>query len=263
MIKCKICNRNFKRINSFHLKTHGIKNEKEYLELHPNAKLYNEDYIKSISVATKAVVNKPEIKEKFITMMKERSKDSRYIEKMSQSMKQAHVEGKWDHCYIDEERNEKISIGRKKWINENKDLMSESNKKGQQTHRVKIGEEKYLRRQKINSIKGIRAAMKKIGPNKFEQRLYNVLKSENIKYTPQYELNGKFYDAYLPEYNTLIEFDGSFFHKETLKECIYPIQKRNFKNDKKKNWIAKNNGYKLIRIKELDYITSVKKLLEN
>jgi very-short-patch-repair endonuclease len=99
-------------------------------------------------------------------------------------------------------------------------------------------------------------------PNKFEKRLYLVLDNEKIKYVPQYEVDRKIYDAYLPDYNVLLEFDGDYFHKKTYKECIYPIQKRNFKNDKKKNWIAKNNGYKLIRIKELDYITSVKKLLE-
>lgn len=99
-------------------------------------------------------------------------------------------------------------------------------------------------------------------PNKFEKRLYLVLDNENIKYEAQYEVGGKYYDAYLPDYNVLLEFDGDYFHKESIKECIYPIQKRNFKNDKKKNYIAKNNGYKLIRIKELDYVTSVKQLLE-
>jgi very-short-patch-repair endonuclease len=119
-----------------------------------------------------------------------------------------------------------------------------------------------MRRQKVNAIKGIRAAMKNSGPNKFEQRLYNVLKTENIKFIEQYEIEGKLYDAYLPEYQTLIEFDGSFWHKESITECIYPVQKRNLKNDKIKDVIAKNNGYKLIRIKELDYITSIKKLLE-
>ena len=238
MIKCKICNSNFKRINIFHLETHGIKNETEYLKLYPSAKLYDDEYTKSISVATKKVVNRPEIKEKFVKMMKERSTDLRYIKKMSESMKQAHDEGKWDHIYESKERNMKISAGRKKWIAKNRGAFITGLKKGLFNH-------------------------KKKGPNKFEQRLYNILETENIKYTPQYELKGKFYDAYLPDYNTLLEFDGVFWHKETLAECVYPIQKRNFKNDKRKNWIAKNNGYKLIRIKELDYVTSVKKLLGN
>jgi very-short-patch-repair endonuclease len=100
-------------------------------------------------------------------------------------------------------------------------------------------------------------------PNKFENRMYLILDTENIKYERQYEVSGKYYDAYLPEYNTLLEFDGDYFHKQTYKECIYPIQKRNLKNDRKKNWIAENNGYKLIRIREGDYITSIKQLLEN
>lgn len=92
--------------------------------------------------------------------------------------------------------------------------------------------------------------------------MYLILDTEEIKYERQYEVSGKYYDAYLPEYNTLLEFDGDYFHKQTYKECIYPIQKRNLKNDKKKNLIAENNGYKLIRIKEGAYITSIKKLLE-
>lgn len=100
-------------------------------------------------------------------------------------------------------------------------------------------------------------------PNKFERRLYLVLDTEKIKYIPQYEIGGKFFDAYLPDYNVLLEFDGSYFHKSTYKECIYPVQKRNLKNDKYKDFIAKKNGYKIIRIKELDYVTSIKKLLGN
>lgn len=99
-------------------------------------------------------------------------------------------------------------------------------------------------------------------PNKFESRMYLILDNEKIKYVSQYEVGGKYYDAYLPDYNVLLEFDGHYFHKTTYKECVYPIQKRNLRNDNKKNWIAKTNGYKLIRIKELDYITSIKQLLE-
>ena len=99
-------------------------------------------------------------------------------------------------------------------------------------------------------------------PNNFERRLYLILDTENIKYIPQYEVRGKFFDAYLPEYNVLLEFDGSFWHKQSYKECVYPVQKRNLENDKYKDKIAKNCGYKIIRIKESDYVTSIKTLLE-
>jgi len=140
--------------------------------------------------------------------------------------------------------------------------MKQSGKKNHKKYIERVGKEEFLRQQKINTIKRIRTAMKNSGTNMFESRLYNVLKSENIKFIPQYEVNGKFYDAYLPDYNTLIEFDGDFWHKESMDECIYPVQKRNFKNDRKKDFIAKTNGYKLIRIRQLDYITSIKQLLE-
>lgn len=99
-------------------------------------------------------------------------------------------------------------------------------------------------------------------PNQFEKRMYLILDTENIKYIPQYELNGKYYDAYLPDYNILLEFDGDFWHKSSLSECRYKVQKRNYKNDRYKDSLAKNKGYKLIRVKRSEYITSIKKLLE-
>ena len=43
MIKCQVCYRQFKRINIFHLKTHDIKNETEYLKLYPGSKLFDEN----------------------------------------------------------------------------------------------------------------------------------------------------------------------------------------------------------------------------
>ena len=196
------------------------------------------NYIKMISDATKKAVNISEVKEKFITMMKNRRNDLEYINKMSTSMKKAHLEGKWNHCYESEERNKKISVRRKKWIEENRNILIAGLKKGLFNY-------------------------KKNSPNKFEQNLYDMLKSENIKYVPQYEVDNKFYDAYIPEYNTLIEFDGNFWHKNTLKECVYPIQIQNFKNDIHKNEIAINNGYKILRIKESECISSIKNLLLN
>ncbi len=123
----------------------------------------------------------------------------------------------------------------------------------------------WIKNNKKEFIKGLKKGLfnsRKSGPNKFEQRLYNILKTENIKFISQYEVSGKYYDAYLPDYNVLLEFDGGFWHKESFNDCIYNIQKKNYNNDKKKDFIAKTNGYKLIRIKELDYITSIKQLLE-
>ena len=45
---------------------------------------------------------------------------------------------------------------------------------------------------------------KYITSSKVERKFANVLTKFNIKYKKQYELNGKYYDYYLPEYHLLI-----------------------------------------------------------
>jgi very-short-patch-repair endonuclease len=72
----------------------------------------------------------------------------------------------------------------------------------------------------------------------------------NIEYQSQYVLSHhskvRVYDFYLPKFNLLVEFDGSFFHRlETQQE-----------NDKFKNWLAKHRGYRLVRIKGTENINS-------
>lgn len=85
----------------------------------------------------------------------------------------------------------------------------------------------------------------------------------NVFYIPQYELDGRYYDAFLPDYNVLIEFDGTFWHPKNIDECKYECQFKNLKVDGIKNNIAKNNGYTLLRIREESPIelSELKKLL--
>lgn len=90
-----------------------------------------------------------------------------------------------------------------------------------------------------------------------EQKYYVMLKTLNVFYVPQYKLNGRFFDAYLPDYNLLIEFDGSFWHPESVNDCKYECQKKNYVVDKLKNEIAKLNGHNILRIRENKPITPV------
>lgn len=83
-----------------------------------------------------------------------------------------------------------------------------------------------------------------------------MLKTLNVFYIPQYKLDGRFFDAYLPDYNLLIEFDGSFWHPETINDCKYECQKKNYAVDKLKNEIAKLNGHKILRIRENTPVTT-------
>lgn len=83
-----------------------------------------------------------------------------------------------------------------------------------------------------------------------------MLKSMKIFYISQYPLDGRYFDAYLPDYNLLLEFDGSFWHPETLLDCKYDCQKKNYKVDRLKNNIANENGHVIVRIRENDPITA-------
>jgi very-short-patch-repair endonuclease len=104
---------------------------------------------------------------------------------------------------------------------------------------------------------------KKSKPNKLEQRVYDVVSSLNLKFEREYQIPNttKFYDIYLPDYNVLIEIDGSYWHKKDLTECKTRIQKRNFFNDIAKDKLAFKFGYRLIRILEKETDPEIVKIL--
>lgn len=97
-----------------------------------------------------------------------------------------------------------------------------------------------------------------------ERKYYLMLKDLDVYYVPQYQLEGKYYDAFLPDHNILLEFDGSFWHPSTKAECKYDCQKKNMENDQVKDEIAKRHSIKLIRIREEKPITTeqLKKLIK-
>jgi DNA mismatch endonuclease Vsr len=104
--------------------------------------------------------------------------------------------------------------------------------------------------------------------SKLEKTFANILDLLDIKYkTFFYAKDIKaFYDFYIPEYNTIIEVDGDFWHCNPIKfpEPQYESQKKNLIRDKEKNEWAINNGYKIIRIWENDInnnIQQVKQIL--
>jgi very-short-patch-repair endonuclease len=96
-----------------------------------------------------------------------------------------------------------------------------------------------------------------------ERKYYLMLKDMNIFYVAQYSIGGRFYDAYLPDQNVLLEFDGDFWHKEREEDCKYDFQLKGMKVDKLKNKMAMDRGIKMIRIKESEPVTSeqLKKLI--
>jgi len=109
---------------------------------------------------------------------------------------------------------------------------------------------------------------KKVKPNKFEQFIYNLLSTANITFEREYQIPTtlKYYDAYIPSINTLLEFDGSYYHKKNILECVNKMQIKNFYNDIKKTNLASIHGYKLVRLREDDkksYITNIYSYITN
>jgi very-short-patch-repair endonuclease len=74
--------------------------------------------------------------------------------------------------------------------------------------------------------------------NSWEYRVKKVLISLGIDYLSSFKVGKNYYDFLLPEYNTLLEVDSAQYHSK--------------ESNKPKNEVAKNAGYKLIRIKEKD-----------
>jgi len=80
--------------------------------------------------------------------------------------------------------------------------------------------------------------------------------SFDIEIPLPFKLSWKHYDIGLEEYPILIEVDGDYWHGNkkvmTEEQKINWMQMKNKQNDLLKDWVAKNKGYKLIRIWESD-----------
>jgi very-short-patch-repair endonuclease len=96
-----------------------------------------------------------------------------------------------------------------------------------------------------------------------ERKYYLMLKDIGVYYVPQYPMGGRYYDAYLPDQNILLEFDGSFWHPKSKDDCKYIFQKKSMEVDKLKNKMAEDKGIRIIRIREESPITTteMKKLI--
>lgn len=91
-----------------------------------------------------------------------------------------------------------------------------------------------------------------------EQETQYILEELEIKYEIEkalpYQNGFKYYDILLIDYNILIEVDGDFWHgdlQDKNKNALM-IKMKNKQNDYIKNFVAKQNNYELVRIKESD-----------
>ncbi len=98
------------------------------------------------------------------------------------------------------------------------------------------------------------AETRKYTNTKPELKFAEKLKEYNIDYCIQYWIEWKrgwkkFYDFYLPNIDTLIEIDGTYWHGKNLNDDqLNETQTHTRNNDKIKNELALSQNYKLIRI---------------
>jgi len=102
-------------------------------------------------------------------------------------------------------------------------------------------------------IKWFRSKQHKKKSN-LEKEFDKILKTLNIEFINQYNLNNSLFDYYIPNKDILIEVDGDWYHcnPNIHPEPKYNIQKQTLRNDKYKNKLCKNNNIKLLRFWEND-----------
>lgn len=130
-----------------------------------------------------------------------------------------------------------------------------------------IRKKKKLTREEIikRNIERSKKPHPKYGTSKLEKKFAKeFLEKLGIRYEEQFEAKDikRFYDFFLPDYRTLVEVDGSWFHSYGLiYEEMNPMQKRNARVDEIKNEWAALHGYPLIRIWEHDINENPEKVL--
>lgn len=245
-----VCNKNFKRITEGHLNKHGI-TCREYVEEYPNVDLVSQESKLAYSNGTK----------KYFEAHKEEAKrraKSRIISlegslKRSKEMKQRWKENK--DQFITVERNNKVSKAKKEWwSNKSSEERSEFIKQKVVTKtRKNLGEEAYKAQLREKGIKGYQTLVKKGTEkilNNFEQEMIATLEQQGFKCIPQFEIDKWYYDCFIPEKNLIVEFDGDYWHPKTLVECNNTRLKRQWNIDRKKERIAREKGFNLVRVRE-------------
>jgi very-short-patch-repair endonuclease len=100
---------------------------------------------------------------------------------------------------------------------------------------------------------------------KLECVFENILETLGINFKYQHQVSSAIFDFLILETNILIEIDGDFHHcnpNSIHKIPKFPIQIKTVGNDIRKNLIAEDNGYKLLRFWESDINTKPEYVIE-
>ena len=208
----------------------------------------NPEYIKNISIKTKAAMQNPDVRQNLLNAVR-KPKSLATREKMSISSKQKFINDPTlkDRLYTIE-RNEKISHSKLEYWK----IHPEEKKRVGTIWKIlkDRDEDKWRKHLLVASKLGFEKLFGNNGETSLEIKMYKFLEDNDITFKKQYEIEYKLFDAYLPDYNILLEFDGEFWHKQSLEECTYGFQTVSFYNDIRKNEIAKSNNIPLFRIRE-------------
>lgn len=253
---------NFKRKNTM-LKKYGVENPSQISgigdKISEKAKLRLSDPKEKerISKLTKKAMNRPEIKKRHLEHLKPMSDKNKKLH--SDLMFKLHSNPQFKSKVYTEERNKKISKSKKEyWLKHPEEKVRVGNIWKSWKEKDESGWRKHL----LNaSKKGFEKIFSPTGDTSLEIKIYSMMNTENIHFIKKYELGGKIYDAYIPDKNILLEFDGEFWHKQNLEECKYSYQKDCYFNDIVKNQIAEKCGIKLIRIRENSIPKTIRELL--
>jgi hypothetical protein len=111
--------------------------------------------------------------------------------------------------------------------------------------------------------------MKGYNRSKAEDEIIEFLIKENIEVIPNYIIEGKIFDIFIPKFNLVIEYNGDYWHCNPIKYNFdYFNHKKNktakeiWEYDKNKLYLATKNGYSCITIWETDYKKNKKIILE-
>lgn len=118
-------------------------------------------------------------------------------------------------------------------------------------------------RVKMSNLMKLRIAkgeLKGYNRSKAEDEIIEYLRLNNINCEPNYIINGKIFDIYIPQFNLLIEYNGDYWHCNPIKYGVEYFNKKKNKTakeiwdyDKHKLDLAINNNYNCEIIWETDY----------
>ena len=99
-----------------------------------------------------------------------------------------------------------------------------------------------------------------------ERMVADILEELKIDYErekPLKYLKGyRYYDFSLVGHKVLIEVDGAYWHGDVGNKPTYAGMMAK-KNDMTKNWLAKKEGFTILRIKEKDLVDNYNQVKEN